>query len=248
MFDISATVITLNEEKNIGRCLESLGFCREIVVVDSGSDDKTVEIARQYTDKVIVTHWRGYGAQKNFAIYLAKYDWILSVDADEEVSAELSDSITALLPDNRYKGYYINRHTHYLGKWINHGGWYPDYHLRLFNRNCCRWNEQIVHESVRIEGEVARLRGDLRHYSYPTLSSHLQRMDNLTSLAAEKYRRDGKRFNLLKAVFAPPGEFLKKYILKLGFIDGLPGFIMACNSAHYVFLKQAKLYELEINK
>lgn len=247
MPDISAIVITLNEENNIGRCLESLKFCEEIIVVDSGSKDRTVETAEKYTDKIKITEWRGYGAQKNYAASLAENDWILSIDADEEISAELAESIKSIDLNIRFKAFTLNRHTQYLGRWINHGGWYPQYITRLYHKSHARWDEKcLIHESVIVEGEAGKLKGDLRHYSYLALSAHIQQMNKFTELAAQEYWRKGRRFSVLKMLVAPPAEFMKKYLFKLGFLDGLPGLIMAVNSAYYVFLKQAKLYELQM--
>lgn len=248
MLDISAVVLTYNEADNIARCLSSLDFCREIVVVDSGSADQTVKIALKFTDKVVYHAMEGYGAQRNWAVERAKYDWILWLDADEEISPELKKSLKNIIPKQDIKGYHLNRKTFYLGRWIEHSGWYPQYVLRLFNRNHGRCSDARVHESIVVEGKTARLKGDILHYSYRSLFHHLAKINDYTSSIAQERYRSGRRFNLLKAVSAPPAEFFKKYILKRGFLDGFPGFAVAATSAVYSFMKQAKLYEISLRE
>lgn len=248
MLDISALVLTFNEEDNIARCLSSLSFCREILVVDSGSSDRTVEIASDFTDKVLFHPIEGHGPQLNWGIERAEHDWVLSLDADEEISPPLRTSIENLSPVPGITGYYINRRNFYLGRWIKHSGWYPQYILRLFNRNFGACNEASIHKSIFVEGKTARLEGDIFHYSYRNLSHHLSKINQYTTSIAEERWREGKRFNPLKAVFAPPAEFVKKYLLKGGFLDGFPGFALAITSSYYSFLKQIKLFELSLSE
>jgi glycosyltransferase involved in cell wall biosynthesis len=246
MLKISAIVLTQDEESNIARCLENLKFCAEIIVVDSGSSDKTIEIARKFTDKIFSHKLEGFGAQRNWGVEQASNDWILFIDADEVVSTELERAIKAIKVEDIIKGYYLNRKTQYLGRWIKHSGWYPDYHLRLFHKDFGRCNEAKVHEGVIVEGANAYLKGDLLHFSYKSLSQHLKKIDRYTTrIALERYQQ-GRQFHIIKMVFCPLGEFLKKYILKLGFFDGVAGFAIALSSAYYVFLKQAKLYEIKM--
>jgi glycosyltransferase involved in cell wall biosynthesis len=243
MLKISAVVLTCNEEVNIERCLSSLNFCREIVVVDSGSRDKTAELASHFTDKIFYHPMEGHGSQLNWGIEKTSCDWVFSLDADEEVSPELRREIEQLSETTEIVGYYVNRKTLYLGRWIQHSGWYPQYILRLFHKNYGRCNEAAVHKSIKVHGKIARLKGDILHYSYRNLSHHLRKINEYASIIAEEKSSKRIKFNLWKAVFAPPGEFLKKYLLNLGFLDGFPGFAVALTSAYYTFLKQAKLYE-----
>ncbi len=245
MLSISAMVLTYNEEANLSRCLASLDFCREIVVIDSGSTDRTVDIARKFTDKVLHRKMQGFGAQRNWCIEQAENDWIFWLDADEEVTQELKQTIEYIPANTPHSGFCVNRSTFYLGRWIRHSGWYPQYVLRLFNRKRGRCSEAEVHESIIIEGESARLKGDILHYPYPSLSRHIRKMDTYTNLSAKQKYKSGRRFNPWKAVFAPPAEFIKKYFLKLGILDGIPGLAIAASSAYYVFLKQVKLFEIQ---
>jgi len=243
--DISALVLTRDEEGNIARCLASLDFCREITVVDSGSIDRTREIARDFTPKVFDHKFEGWGPQRNWGIEQCSHDWILVLDADEQISSELKNEIIHLKPEEIIKGYYINRLTQYMGRWIKHSGWYPQYVLRLFDRRYAAYNNAAVHESVEIRAAAAKLQSPILHYSYRDLSHHLRKIDDYTGKRAAERYAEGRRFSPVKTVFAPPGEFLKKYLLKLGILDGIPGFMVAVTSAYYVFLKQAKLYEYQ---
>lgn len=236
---ISATLITFNEEKNLPRALQSLeGCCDEIIVVDSGSRDRTCEIARVYQAQVYVREFAGYAEQKNYAASLASFDWILSLDADEMLSEQLREEIQALRqrgPD--YDAYSMPRLTCYLGKWIRHGGWYPDRKVRLYDRRKGRWVGNYVHERVEVEGRVGQLRGDLLHYTCHTISDHLQRLDRYTMLAAQELIDRGGSASLLKLVFAPPWEFFRTYIFRAGFLDGEAGLTIARMAALYTFLK-----------
>lgn len=242
---ISALVLTFNEEQNIERCLKSLDFCDEIVVLDSGSEDRTVELAKKYTDKVLLHEMEGFGSQRNWGISHCLNDWVFWLDADEQVGDELRTAISRLNPLPDINGYQINRKTFYLGRWIEHSGWYPQYVLRLFNRNHGRCRETEVHESITLQGRTSRIDKDILHYPYRNLTLHLRKIDKYTSLRAVEKYKEGRRFNLLKAVFAPSAEFLKKYFVKKGFLDRFPGFAIAMTSAFYTFLKQAKLFEYQ---
>ncbi|MBI3951747.1 MAG: glycosyltransferase family 2 protein [Acidobacteria bacterium] len=241
---ISVTIITRNEEDRIAEALVSVAWTDEIVIVDAESTDRTVEIARQYTDRVIINPWSGYAAQKNFADSQASHDWVLSIDADERVSPELRQSIEQLKREGpRHDGYCIPRRAWYLGRWINHSGWYPDYQLRLYRRDRARWQGDYVHESVRVEGSVGTLSGDLWHFTRRSLAEHHEVLGHYTTLAAAGDFTQGKTAGFLSLLLKPPLTFLRSYILKQGFRDGIPGLVIASFAAYYVFLKQAKLWE-----
>jgi glycosyltransferase involved in cell wall biosynthesis len=242
---ISATVITYNEEANIAAALESLSWANEIIVVDSESADHTVEIARRYTNQIFVRRWPGYSAQKNFAADQARNDWVFSLDADERVSDQLAREIEQLDLDveSRFAGYEMARLTYYLGRWIKHSGWYPDYKLRLYNRKLGRWRGEYVHESLEVDGDIGRLHGDLLHYTVRDASEHHLRIDRYTSLAAEQAHSQGKRASLASLFFSPLTTFIRSFIVKRGFLDGVQGLAIAFFAAHYAFLKALKLWE-----
>lgn len=241
---ISATIITLNEERNLRRALETLDCADEVVVVDSGSTDRTREIACSYGARVMEHPWPGYAAQKNFAAAQAAHDWILSLDADEALSETLSAEIMRLKKEGpRAAGYRMPRRAQYLGRWILHSGWYPDYKLRLYDRRRGRWTGDYVHESVQVDGPVESLQADLLHYTCDSLSEHLRTLDRYTTLAAQELRAQGRRANAARLLLAPPATFLKTYLLQQGFRDGYPGLLIAAMAAWYVFLKWAKTLE-----
>lgn len=243
---LSAVVITYNEEEDIRACLESVKWADEIVVVDSHSTDKTVEIARESTDRVILRPWPGHIEQKNFAIEQARCDWVLSVDADERVSPELAAEIRDVLSQSggAEAGWSMPRKTYYLGRWITHGGWYPDRKLRLVRRGAGRWKGINPHDHLAIAGPVASLKGDLHHYTYRDISDHLATIDKFTTIAAREMHARGRGHPLAHMLLNSLGKFLKMYLLRLGFLDGLAGFVVAVLASYYVFLKYAKLWEL----
>lgn len=245
MQKLTVTVITRNEAANIAAALESIRWADEIIVVDAESTDDTVAIARRYTDRVIVRPWPGYVDQKNFAAEQASHDWILSLDADERVSPALSDEIRALLASGpRAAGYRIPRVTFHLGRWIRSTDWYPDYQLRLYDRRRARWTGRLVHESVRADGPVERLRGELQHYAYRDIAHHLQTMDRYSTLAARQMFEDGRRARWVDIAVTPRLTFLRNYVLRGGFRDGIPGLVISVMNGYYVALKFAKLWEL----
>jgi glycosyltransferase involved in cell wall biosynthesis len=241
---VTATIITFNEAANIRSALESLSWADEIVVVDSQSTDGTADIARQFTDKVIVRPWPGYTAQKNFAAGEARHDWIFSLDADERVTPALSGEIAGVLREPRASGYRVPRVTFHLGRWIRSTDWYPDYQLRLYDRRRGKWSGRYVHESVKAEGPVVDLRGELLHYAYRDLAHHCQTMDRYTTLAARQMFEEGRRTGWFDLALHPPAAFLRNYVLRGGFRDGVPGLIVSAMNARYVGLKFAKLWEL----
>ena len=245
MEKLSVTIITLNEEDNIRDALESIKWADEIVVVDSGSSDRTVEICQEFTDKVFHNEWPGHIEQKNFAVDKTSNTWILSIDADERVSLELAEEIGKVLKDPSADAFTVPRHVFYLGRWINYSGWYPDYRVRLFRKDAAKWGGVNPHDTVVVSGTTACLNGDLAHYTYKDIFHHVKTMNSFTTIAAGEYEKKGKSSGLINIVLRPPFTFFKKYILKQGFRDGLPGFIIAFSSAFYVFLKYIKLWELK---
>lgn len=244
---ISATVITFNEEANIAAALESLRWADEIIVVDSDSTDRTVEIARRFTGKVFVRPWPGYSAQKSFATEQASNDWVFNLDADERVSDKLAREIERLKASANISasGFEIPRLTYYLGRWIKHSGWYPDYKLRLYNRNAGGWRGDYVHESVKVTGRVERLAGEILHYTVRNSSDHHLRIDLYTTLAARERFALGKRVSAISILLSPIAAFLRSYIFKRGFLDGTQGLAISFFAAHYVFLKNLKVWEME---
>ena len=247
---ISACIITFNEEENIRDCLESVKWVEEIVVVDSMSKDRTVEVSREYTDKIFQIEWQGHVKQKNSALNYATNEWVLCLDADERVSPELKEEIEHQLArdDKILDGYSFPRRSYYLGRWINHGGWYPDYKLRLFKKSKGRWGGQDPHDKVILKGTSTRLKGEILHFVYKDLSHQLKTVDNFSAITAKVLEQEGESFSLLKLLIRSPFRFFEMYFIKQGFRDGLPGFVIAVTSSFYVFLKYAKLWELQKNK
>ena len=243
---LSVTVITKNEAADIGAALASVAFADEIVVVDSHSTDETVTIARQHTERVFLRDWSGYIDQKNFAAAQAANDWILSLDADERVTPALAAEIKATLSgEPTQHAYRIPRVTWHFGRWIRTTDWYPDYQLRLYDRRAAQWTGQYVHEAVTVRGAVGQLRHELEHYAYRDISDHLETMDRYTTLAAKQMYESGRRAGLLQVAGHPPLAFLRNYIARGGFRDGAAGFTISAMNSYYVFLKFAKLWELE---
>lgn len=241
---ISLVVVTYNEEKNIERCLRSVPWASEIIVLDSYSQDDTLKIAHRLGARVFQEKWKGYGRQKASAVDKAKYDWILSLDADEALSPELAEEIQKRWPRfNSMAGYLIPRRSFHLGRWIGHGGWFPDRQLRLFHRETGRW-EGSVHEKVQVPLEE-KLKHEIHHWVFDDLADQVTTNNKYSSLQAEDLVRQGKRFSMWRLLAKPPTKFVETYFLKLGFLDGLPGFIISIGAAYSVFLKWAKLWEAE---
>jgi glycosyltransferase involved in cell wall biosynthesis len=243
---ISATVITLNEQRHIRQCLESLqGIADELIVVDSGSQDATLEIAAQLGAKTFVRGWTNYAEQKNFASSLAQYEWVLSLDADECLSSSLRQEILdAKQNGTQGVAFEFPRKAFYLGRWIEHSGWYPDHKIRLFLKEKAQWEGRFVHEALRVNGPVIRLRGDLLHYSCESISEHLGSLDRYTTLAAEDLCHRQKRCSSTGLIVSALSAFVKTYWLKQGFRDGMQGLVIACFASYYIFVKHAKLWEL----
>ncbi len=246
MSEISAVIITFNEAENIERCLQSLkSFVDEIIVVDAHSSDQTRDICEAQGARVFLREWQGYASAKNFGNRQAAHAYIFSIDADEVVSEALAQSI------RRYKAnlsgvYLVNRLTSYCGHWVRHCGWYPDRKVRLFPKDACLWKGDFVHEHLECPAHLNRtvLHGDLLHYSFISLSDHVQRIDHYSGLASEELFQSGKKANWIQLLFNPPAKFLKTFIVKQGFRDGFYGFCIAALSGFDVFLRYAKLQHL----
>ena len=239
---VSAVIITLNEERRIKKAIESVAFADEILVVDSGSEDQTCEIARESGARVMHQDWLGYGAQKQFAVDQASHDWVLCIDADEWLSGELQASIRKLFPQPGGFSFEMARCNRFLGRWLRHGEGYPDYNLRLFHRAHARWSQDPVHEHVVTEGRVSRLDGDLMHESEESLEQYLAKQNRYTTLQAEQLFKSGKRFSLAKSLLSPVVRFFKMLILRQGCHDGIPGLIHISVGCMNTFTKNIKLY------
>ncbi|MBW1740968.1 MAG: glycosyltransferase family 2 protein [Deltaproteobacteria bacterium] len=246
MEKLSVVIITYNEEQNIGRCLESVQWADEIIIVDSFSTDRTIDIARKYTDKIFQRALDGYGAQKNYAISKATNTWILALDADERLTPELSEEILALFRSGEpaMAAYELPYKVFFGNRWVRHSGWYPEYHIRLFRKDKGRFKERFVHEGVEVSGPVGRLRHFVEHYTYRSISDFIQRMDRYSTLSAEAYYKEGRHVSWTETVFRAWFTFVQMYFLKRGFLDGALGFQLAILYSYYTFVKYAKLKEL----
>jgi glycosyltransferase involved in cell wall biosynthesis len=238
---ISATIITYNEERKIARAIESLRCADEILVVDSGSNDRTVELAEKHGAQVIDSPWPGYAKQKNLAAEKASHDWILSIDADESLSEALEGELWQLKKNGpQFDAYTMPRMAQYLGRWIRHSGWYPDRKVRLYHREKATWVGDYVHESVKVSGRVGHLESNLLHFTCDSLSEHIKTMDRYTTLAAEQLVAQKEAVTWSRLVFEPPWTFFRSYVLQLGYLDGMEGLAIANMAALYNFLKYAK--------
>lgn len=246
MSTLSVIVLTRNEERNIRDCLNSVRWADEIIVVDAGSSDKTVQLARKFTKKVLVRPWEGFGPAKNFALSKAKGEWILWLDADERVTEELRKEIISVVAtkNGQLVAYDVPRKAFFLGRWIKHCGWYPGRVVRLFRRDAGTFTEPNVHEELIVNGSRGHLQSDLLHYTDPDLFHYFTKFNRYTSLAAEDLEGSGRRFALPHLLFRPLWTFMRMYIVKRGFLDGMQGFILCVLSSAYVFTKYAKLWEL----
>lgn len=240
---LSVTIITLNAASQLAACLESAAFADDIVVVDSGSSDDTIALAERHGARVIRQEWLGYGPQKQFAVEQARHDWVLCLDADERVTAELRTAIEAALAAPQHAAYRFPRCNRFLGRYLRYGEGYPDWSLRLFDRRRARWSDDPVHEKVVAESAVGDLRGDLLHDSAETLASYLAKQNRYTSLAADAAFAAGKRAGFTKLFFSPAVRFLKFYFFRQGFRDGLPGLVHIAIGCFNSFMKYAKLLE-----
>jgi glycosyltransferase involved in cell wall biosynthesis len=242
---ISAVIITLNAAGQLELCLQSVQFCADIVVVDSGSSDGTQVLAQRYGARVIHCDWRGFGPQKQFAVEQAHHDWVLCIDADERVSSELQASIGQALQAPRHQAYRFPRCNRFMGRYLRHGEGYPDWSLRLFDRRQARWSDDDVHEKVLSAGEVGVLKGDLLHDSAETIESYLDKQNRYTTIAAEAAFANGKRARTAHLLLSPLIRFLKFYFFRLGCLDGLPGLVHILIGCGNSFAKYAKMAALQ---
>jgi glycosyltransferase involved in cell wall biosynthesis len=239
-------VITYNESRSIRRCLESVSWADEIVVVDAHSTDDTREIASQFTQRIYQLKWEGFGPAKEHARSKASGEWILSVDADELVSEKSREEIQRVTEcEDSLDGYFIPRRSNFLGRWMKHGGWYPDWVLRLFKKDKGLFTHRMVHEEVKVSGSRGYLKNHLLHYTDPDFDHYLKKLNRYTSLDALQLFRQGRRAGILDILLRPPAGFVKMYLLKRGFLDGLQGLILALSSSFHVFSKYVKLWHLE---
>lgn len=246
MLRLSATIITLNEAEHIAAAIDSVSWADEIIVVDSGSTDGTLEIARAKGVRVSTREWTGYADQKNHAASLAANDWVFSLDADERVTPELAAEVRTLLQSQPPKrAYRVPRVTFHLGRWIRTTDFYPDYQTRLYDRRAGTWQGRYVHESVHVDGGAGHLRSEIEHYSFRDLSDHVARINHYSSLAARQMYDRGRRATAVNLLFHPPAAFLRNYVLRRGFLDGSAGLLISLVNSYSVFLKFAKLRELQ---
>ncbi len=244
---LSAVVIALNEEHNLPRCLKSLAWAGEILMVDSGSTDRSCAIAEAHGARVMQKEWMGYGQQKNWAMAQVVHPWVLFVDADEEVSPDLRAEIERFvaqdgsLAGQQYRGAELPRKTWYLGRWILHGGWYPNHLVRLCHRKYGKWTEPAVHEALEIKGPSLRMTSDLLHYTFRDVGDQVQTNIRFARLGAKVARARGERGSMIRILCKPIGKFLETYFWKGGFLDGVPGFVISVNAAHSIFMKYVEL-------
>lgn len=247
---IAAVVITKDEERNIAACLDSVHWADEIIVVDAGSTDRTVEIARRFTDRIFVRGWPGYGPQKNFAMDQAAAEWILVVDADERVTEGLREEIRRVIRDDPRNGppadlagYEVPRRNFFYGRWVRGGGMYPDYQLRLFRRSAGRYDDILLHENLRLTGQVARLQHPLDHHSMPSVREHVRKMMRYTTLGAQEKLKTRSRVTRLDLLGNHLATILRTYLLRGGYRDGVHGVVVALFAGMHTFVKYAKAWE-----
>lgn len=246
--NLSVVIITKNEEKNIRRCLESVKWADEIVMIDSESTDGTVSIASEYGAKVFSPEWRGYGPAKQDGVARANGRWVLSLDADEVVSKELGAEVRDIVSNgSKFNGYYVTRKTNFLGRWILHCGWYPDHVLRLFKKSEGDFNDAVIHERAVVNDPVGYLRGEILHYCYPTLELYLDKFNHYTTIGASEAFRKRKRAGVFAIMIKPMASFVRHYFVKQGFRDGLEGFVLSVMSSVAVLVKYMKLRNLYRN-
>jgi glycosyltransferase involved in cell wall biosynthesis len=248
MAKISAIIITFNEENNIQDCLKSLDWADEIIIVDSRSTDKTVEIASKFTKQIFFTENLPYFAKKNIAIEKASCEWVLSVDADERVTDELKNEIQKEInaSGNLFEAYTVNRKSFFISKFINHCGWYPDYVTRLFKKSSgAKFSENLVHEKLVLKGRIGKIESDLLHYTNRNFEHYLKKLNIYTTYSAHELYAAGKKARIVDIIFRPAFTFIKMYFLKLGILDGFIGFVLCFLSSIHVFVKYSKLYILE---
>ena len=244
---LSVVVITRDAAHELAECLASAAFAAETLVVDSGSSDDTVAVARRSGARIVEHPWLGFGAQKNYAVQAAAHDWVLCIDADERVSLELAASIRGAFARGApaHGAYWVRRRNRFLGRWLAHGEGYPDRNVRLFDRRIARWSDDPVHERVRADGSVGSLDGDLLHYSAESMDGYIAKQNRYTTIQAQAMHARGERASTLRLMLSPVARFLRFYVLRLGFLDGAAGFSHIAIGAFASFLKYAKLRALQ---
>ena len=248
MLPLSVVIITKNEEHNIEDALKSAADAREIIIVDAFSDDRTIEICRKYTDKIFQHQWEGFANQKQKAVDYAGEEWVLILDSDERITSELMIEIGRAISGGDANGYYIPRENYFIGRWIKHGGWWPDHTLRLFKKNKGRLEIREVHEKVTVEGKTAYLKNPLKHYTYWSISDFVLRADRYSTLAAREITRCSGSTGLFAVTLKPLATFIKMYFVRRGFLDGSRGLILALLYSYYTFLKYVKVWESKYKK
>ncbi len=246
MPQLSVIIITKNAAAHMLECLNSVAFADEIIIFDGGSQDNTVDICHQFTDKIFIdTDWQGFGIQKNRALAQVNYEWVLSIDADEQAPPELQQEIQWAIQQSDYAAFEIPRLSHYCGCWIRYSGWQPDYVLRLFKKDSAQFTEDLVHEKVTIfAGKIGQLKTSLLHYSFDSLEDVLNKVDRYSTAGAIMRHQKGQRGSLKKAIFHGLWAFFRTYVLKLGFLDGREGFMLAISNAEGVYYRYLKLLYL----
>ncbi len=243
---ISVTIRTFNEEKNVRECLESVTWADEIVVVDSESTDATVDIARKYTDRVVIQKWLGHIGQSQFATDQTKNLWVLHLDADERISPALRDEILALdLAHSDCDAYEMPRRHFFMQQWINHSGWYPDHKIRLFRKDRCTWGGYAPHDELKVRGPKKKLRCDIIHYIYSDITHFASTKNSYSSLTAADHFKNGRKARIIDFTLRPLYAFLYRYFVRLGVADGIAGFTISVMESHAVFMKYIKLYEIQ---
>ncbi|GJL50716.1 glycosyltransferase family 2 protein [Candidatus Nitrospira salsa] len=244
---VSAVVIAYNDEANMRACLESLHWADEIIVVDSFSTDQTTKISQEFTDKVYQHAFHGFGRLRNEAISHASYDWVFSLDSDERASLEVRDEIRGYLAEGpKAQAYFVPRLNNFLGRWIKHSGWYPDYRQpQFFHKSHMQYREDLVHESYSVTGQIGYFKNHVTQYPFRNIDQYIIKMDRYSSLMSQEMRKRGRRFHRHQLITHPLFTFFKMYVLRLGFLDGKPGLILSGLYAYYTFTKYAKLWELD---
>ncbi|MBF0558581.1 MAG: glycosyltransferase family 2 protein [Nitrospirae bacterium] len=245
MVPVSVVVVAKNEENNLEDALQSVKGFSEIIIVDDFSTDNTLSIARKFTTNIFQVQWQGYARQKQTGIDKASMPWVLVLDADERVTAPLADEISAAVGNGKYNAYYIPRKNFFLGRWIRHGGWWPDYTLRLFRKDSARMEQREVHEKIIASGGTGHCKNPLEHYTYRSISDYIKKMDVYSTLAAKELSKNGRVFSFYQLVLKPPFTFLRMFLLQQGFRDGFYGFALAALYSFYTFLKYLKLREIQ---
>ncbi len=245
MIPVSVVIAAKNEERNIEDALQSVSRFGEIIIIDDFSSDSTISIAKKYTDKISQVAWQGYARQKQTGIDKASMPWVLVLDADERVTDALADEIRTAIESSTYNAYYIARKNFFLGRWIRHGGWWPDYTLRLFKKDTARMEQREVHEKIVADGKTAYCKNPMEHYTYRQISDYIKKMNTYSALAAKELHQKGTPSRFYQLIVKPPATFLRMYILQQGCRDGFHGFVLGVLYSFYTFLKYLKLWEIE---